>query len=170
MTASLRSALTLLVLSLLLVAAGVWGWQAATQPFPSSAPGPLCTEITVNAGDQVFRDQVAVSVYNGSNRNGLASATLEQLAGRGFVAADSDNAPAKVAGVAEIWSDEPRNAAVRLVARQFKGAKVVSGQQLGRGIIVVVGESFERLRSKDVAPESFTAVEQSTFCSPPESQ
>lgn len=167
MAASMRSALTLLVLCALLLVAAVWGWQAATQPFPGSAPQPLCIETTARSGDQVFRDQVAVSVYNGSTRNGLASATMEQLEERGFAAADSDNAPAKVKGV-EIWSDEPRNAAVRLVARQFKGAKIVSGQQLGLGVIVVVGESFKSLRKKDV--ESVTAVETSTFCSPPESQ
>jgi hypothetical protein len=167
MAESMRSALTLLVLCALLVVAAVWGWQAATQPFPGSAPLPLCVETTVRTGDQVFRDQVAVSVYNGSTRNGLAGATMEQLEDRGFVAADSDNAPAKVEGV-EIWSDEPRNAAVRLVARQFKGARIVSGKQLGRGVIVVVGESFKSLRKKDV--ESVTASEPSTFCSPPESQ
>ena len=167
MAPSVRSALTLLVLCGLLLVAAVWGWQAATRPFPGSEPAPLCTETTVRTGDQVFRDQVAVSVYNGSDRSGLASATLEQLEERGFVAADSDNAPAKIDGV-EIWSDEPRNAAVRLVARQFKGARIVSGQQLGRGIIVVVGENFTSLRKKEV--ESVTAQEAATFCSPPEGE
>ncbi len=167
MTASLKSLVTLLVLCGVLVIAAIWGWQAATKPFPTSEPAPLCTDITVNTGTQVFRDQVAVSVFNGSDRNGLAGATMEQLEERGFVGADSDNAPAKIDGV-EIWSDEPRNAAVRLVARQFKGAKVVSGEKLGRGIVVVVGESFTSLRKKEV--ESVTAVESSTFCSPPESQ
>jgi len=167
MPASLRSGLTLLGLCALLLVAAVWGWQAATQPFPGSEEGPLCTETTVRTGDQVFRDQVAVSVYNGSARNGLASATMEQLEERGFVGADSDNAPAKIDGV-QIWSDEPRNPAVRLVARQFKGAEVVSGEKLGRGIVVVVGESFKALNKKDV--ESVKAVESSTFCSPPSSQ
>ncbi len=167
MAPSVRSALTLLVLCALLLVAAVWGWQAATRPFPGSEPAPLCTETTVRTGDQVFRDQVAVSVYNGSDRSGLASATLEQLEERGFVGADSDNAPAKIDGV-EIWSDEPRNAAVRLVARQFKGARIVSGQQLGRGIIVVVGENFTSLRKKEV--ESVTAQEAATFCSPPEGE
>lgn len=167
MTASLKSALTLLVLVALLVVAAVWGWQSLTKPFPSSEPAPLCTDTTVLTGTQVFRDQVAVSVFNGSDRNGLAGATMEQLEERGFVGADSDNAPAKINGV-QIWSDEPRNAAVRLVARQFKSAKIVSGEQLGRGIVVVVGESFKSLRKKDV--ESVTAVESSTFCSPPESE
>lgn len=167
MTASLKSAATLLVLVLLLMIAAVWGWSAATKPFPSSDPPPLCVETRVNTGTQVFRDQVAVSVYNGSNRNGLAGATMEQLEERGFVGADSGNAPNQINGV-QIWSDEPRNAAVRLVARQFKSAKIVSGEELGRGIVVVVGESFKELRKKDV--ESVTAVETSTFCSPPESQ
>jgi len=167
MSASLKSALTLLVLVALMLVAAVWGWQAATKPLPSSEPAPLCTDVTVLTGKQVFSDQVAVSVFNGSDRSGLASATMEQLEERGFVGADSGNAPATVKGV-EIWSDEPRNAAVRLVARQFKGARIVSGEALGRGIVVVVGESFKSLRKKGV--ESVTAVESSTFCSPPESQ
>lgn len=163
MTASLKSALTLLALGALLVIAAVWGWHAVTKPFPSTEPPPLCTDVTVNTGTEVFRDQVAVSVFNGSNRNGLAGATMAQLEQRGFVGADSDNAPTKVAGV-QIWTDQPRNAAVRLVARQFKAAKIVSGDELGRGIVVVVGESFKALRKKEV--ESVTAVETSTFCSP----
>jgi hypothetical protein len=167
MSSSLRSGLTLLVLTGLLLVAALWGWQAVTKPFPSSEPAPLCTDVTVLTGKQVFRDQVAVSVYNGSDRSGLAGATMELLEDRGFVGADSGNAPVKVNGV-QIWTDQPRNAAVRLVARQFKSAKVVSGEELGRGIVVVVGESFKSLRKKEV--ESVTAVEASTFCSPPESQ
>lgn len=167
MSAALKSALTLLVLGALLLLGGVWGWQAVTKPFPSSEPPPLCTDVTVPAGEQVFGDQVAVSVFNGSDRNGLAGATMERLEERGFVGADSDNAPVKINGV-QIWTDEPRNAAVRLVARQFKNATIVSGEQLGRGVVVVVGEAFKSLRKKEV--ESVTAVESSTFCSPPESQ
>lgn len=167
MTASLRSAVTLLALAGLLFIAAIWGWQAATKPFPSSEPLPLCVDRKVNIGTQVFRDEVAVSVFNGSNRNGLAGATMEQLEERGFVGADSDNAPAKIDGV-QIWSDQPRNPAVRLVARQFKSAKIVSGEKLGRGVVVVVGESFKALRPKEI--ESVTAVETSTFCSPPGSE
>lgn len=167
MTATLRSVLTLLGLAGLLCVAAIWGWQAATKPFPSSEPPPLCVDRTVNLGTQVFRDEVAVSVFNGSNRNGLAGATMEQLEERGFVGADSDNAPVKINGV-QIWSDEPRNPAVRLVARQFKGAKIVSGEKLGRGVVVVVGESFKKLRKKEI--ESVTAVEGATFCSPPDSE
>jgi len=164
MTQSLKSLLTLGVLCLLLVVGALWGWQALTAPLPESADPPLCVETTVAAGTDIFPEQVAVSVYNGTDRSGLASATMEQLEERGFVGADSGNAPAKVPTV-EIWTDEPRNAAVRLVRRQFQGAKVTSGEELGRGIVVVVGEGFQRLAKKQV--KSVTAVEDSTFCSPP---
>lgn len=164
MSDSLRSLATLLVLCAILLVATVWGWQAATKPVPSSEPPPLCMSTTVQAGDKVFTDQVVVSVYNGSNRNGLAGATMEQLEERGFVAGDSANAPKQIKGV-EIWSDEPRSAAVRLVAKQFKKAKVVSGEELGRGVNVVVGSRFKTLRKKEIT--SVTAPEDFTFCSPP---
>lgn len=162
-----RSALTLGVLCLLLVGAGAWGWHALTEPLPDNAPPPLCTDTTVAAGTDVFRDQVAVSVFNGSTRSGLAGATMEQLEERGFVGADTGNAPRRIRGV-QIWSDEPKNPAVRLVKRQFRKAAVVpgpEGEDLGRGVVVVLGQSFSSLREREV--EKVTAGADATFCSPP---
>ncbi len=167
MTPAVKSLTTLLTLGALMLLAGVWGWTALTKPFPTNEAAPLCTDTTAATGSQIYRDQVVVSVYNASTRSGLANATMEQLEERGFVAADSGNAPAKIKGV-QIWSDEPRNAAVLLVKRQFSKAQVVSGEQLGRGVVVVVGEKFKALRKKEV--ESVTASEDSTFCSPPSSE
>jgi hypothetical protein len=162
-----KSALTLGVLCLLLVGAGAWGWQALTQPLPDNAPPPLCTDTTVAAGTDVFRDQVVVSVFNGSTRSGLAGATMEQLEERGFVGADTGNAPQRIRGV-QIWSDEPRNPAVRLVKRQFRKAAVVpgpEGEDLGRGVVVVLGQSYSSLREREI--EKVTAGADATFCSPP---
>jgi LytR cell envelope-related transcriptional attenuator len=166
-----RSALTLGVLCLLMAVAGAWGWQALTQPLPDNAPAPLCSDTTVAAGTDVFRDQVAVSVFNGSSRSGLAGATLELLQERGFVGADTGNAPQPVAGV-QIWATDPENPAVRLVKRQFRKARVVpgtevDGEPLGRGVVVVLGQSFTSLRDQEV--ESVTATTEARFCSPPES-
>lgn len=158
-----KTATTMAVLSGLVVLASLWGWQAATEPLPKEEEIPLCSDTTVTAGTEIFRDQVAVSVYNGSTRTGLASATMEQLVERGFVEAETGNAPKKVRTV-EIWSDEPTNPAVRLVQRQFRGAKVVPGEQLGLGVVVVVGEKFRRL-GRNV--ESVTAEADATICSPP---
>ena len=49
-----------------------------------------------------------------------------------------------------------------LVQRQFKKAKVVPGDALGDGIVVVVGEKFQGLRKKQV--ESVLAEADATFC------
>jgi hypothetical protein len=164
-----RTALTLGVLVLLMVVAGAWGWRALTAPLPDTGPSPLCTETTVAAGTEVFRDQVAVSVFNGSTRSRLAAATLEQLAERGFVGADTGNAPNQLART-QIWAADPENPAVMLVKRQFKKAKVVpgtevQGEPLGRGVVVVLGQGFATLRAKEV--ESVKARTDATFCSPP---
>ncbi|WP_457206925.1 LytR C-terminal domain-containing protein [Nocardioides sp. P5_C9_2] len=164
-----RSALTLGGLCLLMLAAGAWGWKALTQPLPDNAPAPLCTDTTVAAGTPVFRDQVAVSVFNASSRSGLAGATLELLEDRGFVGADTGNAPEPVRRV-QIWAADPQNPAVRLVKRQFRKAQVVAGTEvdgepLGRGVVVVLGQSYSSLREKEI--ESVKARTDATFCSPP---
>jgi hypothetical protein len=161
---SVRSALTLAVLCLLLAVGAAWGWSALTQPLPNDEPPPLCVDTPVPAGTQVFRDQVVVSVFNGSRRAGLAGATMEQLQDRGFVGADTGNAPVQVPGV-QIWSADPQDPAVKLVKRQFPDAEVVAGDALGRGVVVVVGESFAGL-GKDV--EAVTAKADATICSPPD--
>lgn len=161
MSAAGKSAATLVALCLMLVLGGLWGWRALTAPLPQQEEQPLCSDVTVATGDEVTTEQVAVSVFNGTGRTGLASATLEQLVERGFIAADTGNAPKRTKSV-EIWTDQPKNAAVRLVARQFKGSKVVSGEELGRGVNVVLGENFKKLHDKQVA--TVEALEDSTFC------
>ena len=160
---SVRSALTLAVLCLLLAVGAAWGWSALTQPLPSEEAAPICVDTPVPAGSQVFRDQVVVSVFNGSRRAGLAGATMEQLQDRGFVGADTGNAPAQGPGV-QIWTSDPQSPAVKLVKRQFRNAEVVAGDALGRGVVVVVGESFAGL-GKDV--EAVTAKADASICSPP---
>jgi hypothetical protein len=163
-----RTALTLGVLALLMLVAGLWGWRALTQPFPEDEAAPLCSDRTVTAGTEIVRGQVAVSVFNASGRSGLAGATMELLEERGFVGADTGNAPQRVEGV-QIWAADPQNPAVRLVRRQFRKATVVAlpadTEPLGRGVVVVLGQSYESLRTKEI--ESVTARTDATFCSPP---
>ncbi len=161
MTGALRSALTLVVLAGLVLAAAVWGWAALTEPFPKDEPVAICEPTTVPAGGEVRRDQVVVSVFNGSKRSGLAGSTMAELAERGFVEGDVGDSPLPSSTV-QIWSSEPTNPAVLLVQRQFKKAKVVPGDALGDGIVVVVGEKFQGLRKKQV--ESVLAEADATFC------
>lgn len=161
MTAGLRTAVTLGVLGLMVVVAAIWGWAALTQPFPEDEPVAICEDTTVSAGTEVRRDQVVVSVFNGSKRSGLAGSTSAQLVERGFVAGDVGDAPVQVA-TTQIWFDDPSNPAVQLVQQQFKKAKVVPGDALGPGVVVVVGEKFQALRKKQV--ESVVAPIDHRYC------
>lgn len=161
MSAAARSALTLLGLCVLLVAGAAWGWVALTKPFPKDDPVPVCSDTSVAAGTEVRRDQVVVSIFNGSKRSGLAGATRAQLSERGFVPGDVGDAP-QPSATTQIWTDDPKNPAVQLVRRQFRKAKVVPGDRLGIGVVVVVGEKFKTLRPQQV--ESVVAKTDTTYC------
>ena len=161
MSGALKSALTLAVLALLVVVAAVWGWAALTEPFPEDEPVAICEPTDVAAGDEVRRDQVVVSVFNGSKRSGLAGATSAQLAERGFVTGDVGDSPTPAA-TTQIWADDPTNPADALVQQQFKKAKIVAGDPIGAGVVVVVGEKFKALRKKQV--ESVLAESDATYC------
>lgn len=161
MSGALKSALTLAALAVLVLVAAVWGWAALTEPLPQEEPVAICEDETVTAGSEVRRDQVVVSVFNGSGRSGLAGATSAQLAERGFVEGDIGDSPLP-ATTTQIWSADPTNPAVLLVKRQFKRAEVVQGDALGPGIVVVVGENFQSLRKKQV--ESVVAKADATYC------
>ena len=161
MTAGVRSALTQAFLGLLVVVAAAWGWSALTQPFPQEEPVAICEDTEISAGTEVRRDEVVVSVFNGSKRSGLASATSAQLAERGFVTGDVGDSPLPTA-TTQIWAADPANPAVELVRQQFKKAKVVTGDQIGVGVVVVVGEKFKTLRKQQV--ESVLAEADATYC------
>lgn len=161
MSGALKSGLTLGFLAILLVVATVWGYSAFTEPFPQDEPIAICENTAVSAGTEVRRDQVVVSVFNGSGRSGLAGATSAQLTERGFVAGDVGDAPEPVAAT-QILTSDPKNPAVILVKRQFKKAKVVSGDAIGVGVVVVLGDKFQALRQKQV--ESVLAKSDATYC------
>lgn len=161
MSGALKSTLTLASLVLLVAIAAVWGWAALTEPLPAEEPVPICEDARIGAGTEVRRDQVVVSVFNGSDRSGLARETSAQLAERGFVVGDIGDSP-QPAATTQIWADDPTNPAVDLVRQQFKQARVVPGDALGVGIVVVVGEKFKTLRNKQV--ESVLAQADATYC------
>lgn len=161
MSTALRSALTLAGLGVLVVVAAVWGWAALTEPFPQEEPVAICEDATVSAGTEVRRDQVVVSVFNGSGRSGLAGATSAELTERGFVPGDIGDSP-QPTSTTQIWADDPTNPAVDLVKQQFKKARVVTGDAIGVGVVVVVGEKFKALSGKQV--ESVLAPSDATFC------
>ncbi|MGN0064666.1 MAG: LytR C-terminal domain-containing protein [Nocardioides sp.] len=163
MSPGARSALTLGVLGLLVVVAAVWGWQAMTTPFPGSDDLPVCVDKEISVGDEVFRDQVVVSVFNGSGRNGLAGLTQESLVERGFGKGSTGNAErTKVTIVRYTVKNDP---AALLVGKQFGKVKYVKEEGIGDGVTVIVGERYKALAAK--APESVTSKVDTTICAVP---
>lgn len=170
MMARLRTAGTLVVLVVLLVIGVSWGWSKVTAPVPESEEEPtaLCEDVTVAKGDRLLAEQVTVSVLNAGTREGLASRTMAALVDRGLHQGQRDNAPdgTNVEGVA-IWTDDPSNPAVRLVASYLgKGVEVVRRDPVNLGVNVVVGDKFGGV--VDGRP-SIVVGEDAIVCIPPES-
>ena len=165
MDARLKSLLTLGVLGALLVVAGAWGLSALTKPFPGEGDPPLCVDAAFAEGERIFRGDVTVSVLNAGTRNGLAGLTMDLFVDAGFAEGQEGNATEgpRVENV-EIWTDEPRHPAVRLVAGQLgKAVEVVQRDPTAAGVQVVVGDEFEDLVN---GPRKIVARSDVEVCGP----
>lgn len=165
--ARLRTLVTLLALSGMLLLGVAWGWGAVTEPFPERVDTPICTPTLVPAGTKVYPDQVLVSVTNAGGREGLAGRVLTLLADAGFGRGETDNAPPDAdVPYAQIWTLDPENPAVRLVRGQLgQGAEIVERPSELPGVTVVVGDDFEKLTGKGKWTKS---EEDSQVCVPPD--
>src|SRR3954465_2994620 len=93
LTARLRTAITLAALAVLTVLGVTWGWAQVLKPFPGKVDAPICVDTSYKAGDELFVQDVTVSVLNASGREGLAARTLQQLEDAGFAGGQTANAP-----------------------------------------------------------------------------
>lgn len=164
MTAGLRSAVTLVGLSLMLVAGAAWGWAQLSRPFPGKAEPPTCVESAFSVGDKVYPQDVTVSVLNASAREGLAGRTMQLLVDDGFGEGDTANAPKDTeVPLAEIWSPDPENPAVKLLRSRFGKIEVVDREYEAAGVVVVVGDQFQALRE---GRDSVAAKSDAVVCGP----
>jgi LytR cell envelope-related transcriptional attenuator len=162
----LKALLTFTVLAVLLLLGITWGWSAMTSPFPQAAKEPVCVKSTLRPGDRVAAPDVTVSVYNASDRVGLAARTMSAFEAQGFGTGKVGNAPkGTTVFYAQVWSRDPHNPSVRLVlSRLGPGAHVLPKDPRGRGVTVVVGAQFQKL----VPGKSSVKVTRATkTCSPP---
>ena len=147
MTQGLRSAATLIGLSLMLVAGAAWGWAQISKPFPGKVDPPVCVESTFSDGDKIYPQDVTVSVLNASGREGLAARTMQALVDQGFDEGDTANAPKGTeVALAEIWAADEANPAVRLLRTRFGQIEVADRDHAAAGLVVVVGDQFQKLR------------------------
>lgn len=161
-----RSTAVLAGLAVLLVLAALWGWGAVTEPFPGKSDPPKCVATPVAAGDKVFPGQVTVSVFNASERNGLAGRTMGLFTDAGFGEGDTGNAARDAeVGVAAIWTETPTSPDVLLVASRLgPDVEIVRREGRGVGVMVLVGDDFGDLVK---GQRAVVAEEDARICSPP---
>jgi len=154
----------MLVLAGILLIFAVWGWHAATAPWPAKVDSPPCVDRTVQAGTRLSAVDVTVSVLNASDREGLARLTLDALGKHNFATASQGNAP-KGTNVsnAEIWTDDTKNAAAQLVHSWIPGSQIVQHRSPSPGVTVVVGQQFKHVGG---GVRSVKVTSDSTVCSP----
>ena len=164
--ASLRSLLTLGVLSLVLLLMLTWGWSRATAPLPGSEEeSAVCEPWTVVEGERLDAAQVEVTILNAGSREGLAGEVMAGFLERGFREGSSGNAPTgtEVAKV-QIWAPDKRDPAVELVRATLpQPAPVVDTDYAAPGVVVVVGNDFGELRE---GRSSITARQDGEACAP----
>ena len=166
MNIHVKTALTLAVLAVLLLLGVTWGWSSLTHPFPHQEATKTCYPTEVKSGDRVAPPDVTVSVFNASDRGGLAERTMSAFQDQGFGKGDVGNAPKKaVVHYAQIWTQDRKNPAVKLVkSRLGPNAAVVTKKHSGAGVVVMVGPLFQKLQS---GKQSIKVTTAATICSPP---
>src|SRR3954468_10106846 len=116
LTARLRTAGPLAGLAVLTVLGGPGGGAQVLKPFPGKVDAPICVDTEYKSGDELFVQDVTVSVLNASGREGLAVRTLADLETAGFAGGQTGNAPKGTAlsTPAEIWVDDVDSPAAKL--------------------------------------------------------
>jgi hypothetical protein len=148
----LLTGVTLLVLVGLVGIGGYYGYRALFAPVPddtvtASSGGRTC-ESGLHKGEIVRPRDVTVTVLNAGSRSGLAGQVQDRLAGRGFLRGATDNAPEDLAvRFVRVLAPSRMDPAARLVAAQFGDHTYVqrSRQDLGPGVVVIVGDRFRGL-------------------------
>jgi hypothetical protein len=167
LTRRLRTFITLAALALLMLLGVTWGWAQVLKPFPGKVDVPICVDTSYKAGDELFVQDVTVSVFNASRREGLAARTMQELEDAGFDAGQTANAPkgTSLSTPAEIWVRDTDNPATKLLRARVGPVPVVEHpENPAAGITLVVGDQFGDLRK---GPDSVILSDDAVVCSPP---
>ena len=154
MNKQLTAPLSLAAAGLAVLVMAVWGMSSFTAPFDEDETSGTTT-CGSQTGHTVKRSDITVSVYNAGKRQGRAGVTLDLLEEAGFRPGAIGNAPkGATARVAVVRTTKQRHPDATLVARAL-GAHVpvvVTEDDLGPGVDVIIGDKFSKLNAK--APRS----------------
>jgi hypothetical protein len=145
---------------LVFIVAMFYGWHLLTaEPATDAEDYPTCQTQTIKAGENLPSSMVAVDVFNGGKREGLAGTVSSALQERGFRQGAIANSSSVItpSNVTILTNDEtdPR---VRLVAQQFKDVDFrTPDYPTGSAVAVLVGDDFDGL-----APDASTSIKAST--------
>ena len=150
----IRSALTLTVVLLLLLAAFLYaaayvkGWAgsspqaaASTCPTPTGPLAPTPPTHTLSPAD------VTINIYNTTDRQGLARSTASELRDQGYLVATVSNDPLHraVTGVAEIRYGTSGAGAAKLAATLVPGAALQRDGRPDSSVDLILGSRFRAL-------------------------
>jgi hypothetical protein len=145
----LRTAITLVVLTALVVGAGIYAWSLVTESTGDEDEiGPLIAAPTcavVAPTDPPPPEEIGLNVYNATSRSGLAQSVAAEMRERGFAILDVANDPTTrtVIHVAEIRATAEDNPGVDLLLSQFPGAVFYPDERTEPSIDLVLGEAFD---------------------------
>ena len=109
-----------------------WGWAQMTKPFPGKVDAPICVDTAYRAGDELFVQDVTVSVFNASAREGLAGRTMASSRPRLRRGPDRQRPQGhRLTTPSEIWVDDPDNPGAKLVRARLGQVPVVAHPEVG---------------------------------------
>ena len=119
-----------------------------TKPFPGKATRPSASTRRTRPGDELFVQDVTVSVFNASSRESAwPSRTMQQFEDQGFAGGKTGNAPKGTSRhrARRDLGKRPGDPAVQLVPCRLGKVPVVEHpENTAAGVTVVVGDQFDR--------------------------
>jgi hypothetical protein len=136
------------------IGAGIW-WAERNNDDASSTP-TNCPSTVPQVITYPAPNTVTINVYNSTDRQGLARATADQMAARGYILGQVANDPkdATIPAPAEVRHGPTGLVQAQLVAFNVAGATLVDDQRADATVDLVVGDGFTVL----APPEQVTAA------------
>ncbi|TIC82534.1 LytR C-terminal domain-containing protein [Nocardioides sp. GY 10127] len=156
-----KTAITLLVLALVLALGAWWGWSSLTSPFTDEADSATgCTTVDVAKGDEVTTSMVEVDVLNSGTRTSLASTVMEELVARGYLEGTAGNSETEVKTV-QVWTPSRKDPGLALLLTSMPKGTAVKVKDDVDVLTVVLGDGWTSLRS---GKTSIKAQHAGTLC------